>query len=101
MALGAAEVLRWAGTRVWGRARTCAGRAVLLVMPKGPEDCEGLIRAAGERLRWSDSGDWRILCVVRDRESREIAARLGEQYKGLEVCGPKELGQLLDRETGP
>lgn len=98
MALGAAEILRWVSVWLFGKAKACAGQSVLLVLPKGPEDCESLIRAAGERLRWG--GDWRVLCVVKDGESREIAKRLGERYKGLEICGPKELERLLDGEAG-
>lgn len=92
MALGAAEAVRWAVLRVLkGSPR---GRAVILLMPEGPEDCEGLIRAAGERARWAGGG--RMLCVVKDRESREIAERLRGRYKGLEVCGAGELRGRLE-----
>lgn len=93
MALGAAEVVRWAGLRRFKKAGACPGQAVVLVVPSGPEDCECLVRYAGEHMRWS--GSCRMLCVVKDPESREIARRLGEHYKGLEVCGPGELERLL------
>lgn len=99
MALGAAEILRW----VWSLGgekteKAFKGQAVVLVLPEGPGDCECLLRYAGERLRWS--GDCRFMCVVKDPESREIAGRLRERYKGLEVCGPGELERLLGAGTG-
>ena len=90
MALGAGELMGWAVERAFGHGR-CKGRSLLLLMPEGPEECEGLIRqaeASGERFR--------ILCVVGDPESREIALRLRESYKCLEVCAPEELPALLE-----
>lgn len=96
MALGAAEAVRWAGSRRLRVGKACWGQAVVLVLPEGPEDCECLIRYAGEQLR----GDCRFLCVVKDTESREIARRLSERYKGLEVCGPGELERLLGAGAG-
>lgn len=99
MALGAAEVVHWAGSRrLRKEKKTCCGQAVVLVLPEGPEDCECLIRYAGEQMRWGRS--CRFLCVVKDTESREIARRLSERYKGLEVCGPGELERLLGAGAG-
>lgn len=95
MAVGAAEILRWALVR---RDGPCGGQTVVLVLPKGPEDCECLIRHAGENRRWG--GGCRFICVARDPESRDIAGRLGERYKGLEVCGPGELEKLLGAGAG-
>lgn len=99
MAIGAAEILRWA--RSLGAAKTekvCRGQTAVLVLPKDPGNCECLIRYAGERL--CGGGDCRFICVVKDPESREIAGRLSERYKGLEVCGPGELEKLLGAGTG-
>lgn len=94
MALGAAEAVRCAALRVLKGGRGSRGQAVVVLLPQGPEDCEGLIRTAGERTRWS--GGCRMLCVVRDDESREIAERLTGRYKGLEVCGAGELRGRLE-----
>lgn len=89
MAVGAGELIRWAGERAF-RPECCPGRTVLLLLPGSPEDCEGLIRQAAARF-----DGYKALCVVKDRESREIAGRLRERYKMLEVCGPEELERLL------
>ncbi len=100
MAIGAAEVLRWAKGLCRGRiGRNCRGQAAVLVLPEGPEDCECLVRCAGERLR--QDGDLRFICVAKDPESREIAKKLRERYRGLEVCGPGELEKLLGAGAGP
>lgn len=94
MALGAAEAVRCAALRLLKGGRESRGRAVIVLLPQGPEDCEGLIRTAGERMRWS--GGCRMLCAVKDEESREIAERLRGRYKGLEVCGAGELRGRLE-----
>lgn len=94
MALGAAEAVRCAAQRILKGGGDSRGQAVVVLLPEGPEDCEGLIRTAGERTRWS--GGCRMLCVVKDRESREIAERLMGRYKGLEVCGAGELRGRLE-----
>ncbi len=91
MAMGAGELIRWAGERAF-RSECCQGRTLLLLLPEGPGDCEGLIRQAGARF-----DRYRMLCVAGDRETREIAEKLMEEYKTLEVCGPEE----LDRFLGP
>lgn len=98
MAMGAAEILGWAGLRGQRDKKLCRGQTVVLVLPKGPEDCECLVRYAGENARWS--GGCRFICVVRDPESRDIAGKLSERYKGLEVCGPGELEKLLGAGAG-
>ncbi|ASB39879.1 hypothetical protein I5Q82_14045 [Acutalibacter muris] len=94
MAIGTAEIWRWAGGRRMSKTeKACRGQAVVLVLPEGPEDCECLVRCAGERLL--QGGDCRFVCVVKDPESREIGLRLRERYRGLEICGPGELEKLL------
>lgn len=48
MAIGTAEIWRWAGGRRMSKTeKACRGQAVVLVLPEGPEDCECRCGARG------------------------------------------------------
>lgn len=93
MVLGAVEIVRWGSFRLHQPGET--GQMLLLVLPKDGQDCEGLLRAAGERAEWMAlRPPCRLVCVCRDPEAREIAARLQERYQNLEIC--EELEECLE-----
>lgn len=95
MVLGAVEVVRWLGFRLHNRSGP--GEMILLVLPSGSEDCEGLLRAAGERVEWMAlRPGCRLVCVTKDPVAREVAVRLQERYQNLEICGRPE--ECLGRE---
>lgn len=78
-----------------GKFEEC--KFALVVQPAGPQDCEALIRAGGQRVEWMAlKPPCRLICLDSgDPEVRAIAARLALRYPGLELCAPKELPGLL------
>lgn len=101
MVLGAVELVRWLCFRLHNRSHgEGQGGMALVVMPKSAEDCEALLRAAGERLEWMAlKPPCRMVCLdPGSQEAREIALRLSLRYRELEFCRPEE---LVMRLAGP
>ena len=73
------------------------GKLALVLIPTGAGECENLIRTGGQRVAWMAlRPPCRLICLDDGSpETREIAARLALQYRGLELCGPEELAGLL------
>lgn len=96
MVLGAVEVIRWLSVRAhMGTARQTSGQIALVVCPTSPEDCEALVRAAGESLGWT-ALPCRLICVdCGDGEARQIVERLKLRYRELELVVPEELNRAL------
>lgn len=101
MVLGAVELVRrfcfWVHSL--GEEPEENGQMALVVVPAGPEDCEALIRVAGERLEWmSLKPPCRFLCVEPGGEAGEIAERLVQRYRGLELCRLEDLPEVINRK---
>lgn len=99
MILGAAELVRllvfW-----WTRPLT-EKKLTIVVAPKTAEECECVLRAAVERIRWLDlKGPCRLVCVHdgTDREMGKICRLLQLRYPFLRVCKPEELMYNLEEK---
>lgn len=97
MILGAAELARlvafWASRPIKGE------KMALVVAPAGADDCEALVRAAAERVRWMGGGCG-LVCLVGDGEEevRRICRFLSLQYPYLRVCGEDGLVGCIAEE---
>lgn len=100
MVLGAVELVRWFcfWAHSLGGEPEEKGQMALVVIPAGAEDCEALIRVAGERLEWmSLKPPCRFICVAPGGEAGKIADRLALRYKGLESCRLEELPEMFSK----
>ena len=90
LVLGAAELVRlvtfWATRPVDGQG------LALVVAPAGSDDCEALVRAAAERVRWMGCGCGLVCLLPGDSpEASSICRFLQLQYPYLRVCKREDL----------
>lgn len=98
MILGGVELVRWLCFRTFrgGRGRDM-GEMVLLVLPKGPEDCEALVRAAALRVDWMAlRPPCRLACLDPGGETGEILERLQRESHSLERVRREDLPAALE-----
>lgn len=97
MVLGAVELIRcfsfWLHSAGGSRKDGQTGQMALVIVPKGPEDCESLVRAGGERVEWMAlKPPCRLVCLDGgDPKTGEILDRLSLRYRNLERRRPEEL----------
>lgn len=92
MVLGVTELVRL--LVFWWQKPLTGGAFSLLVAPESAEECECVLRAAAERLRWLDlKGPCRLVCVNRngDPEIDKVCRLLALRYPFLRVCKPGEI----------
>lgn len=92
MVFGVTELVRVVA--FWWRRPETARRFTLVVAPEGPGDCEAVVRAVAERVRWLDlAGPCRILCLNlgEDPEVEKICRFLALRYPYLRVCKREDL----------
>lgn len=92
MVLGIGELLRLIA--FWWRRPTSALPFSIVVAPHGPEDCEAVVRAMGERIRWLElKGPCKLVCLNTgdSREIERICRLLALRYPYLEVCKTEDL----------
>lgn len=66
----------------------------VVVVPKGPEDCEMTVRGAAERLqRLEKEGTYRLICLNQreDPEMEKICSLLSLRYPYLQVSKKEDL----------
>lgn len=99
LVLGVTELVRLLAFR-WTKPLT-GGSFALVAAPESGEDCECVLRAAAERIRWLDlKGPCRLVCLNRrgDPEIDSICRFLQLRHPFLTVCRPEELPELLKGE---
>lgn len=90
MILGAAELVRlitfWATRPIGGQ------RMALVVAPAGEDDCEAMVRAVAERVRWMGCGS-SLICLLPEEnpELSSICRFLQLQYPYLRVSQKEDL----------
>ena len=86
MILGAVQLCRFFSFR-WTKSLTKGGLSIL-VRPQSAEECEVVLRAAVERLRWLDcKGPCEVLCLnlQRDPEIDKICRLLSLHFPAVRV----------------
>lgn len=99
MALGAAELVRLAAFR-W-MAPLTGKKFALLIRPDSAEECECVVRAAAERIRWLElKGPCELLCLnpTGDEEIERICRFLRLRYPFLRVCKTCDLVYNLEEK---
>ena len=106
MLLGAVELIRcfsfWLHNGHRAQSGGPPGQMMLVIAPRGPEDCESLVRAGGERVEWMAlRPSCRLVCLDDGNpETEEILERLSARYRDLERKKPEELPGLLAGLSG-
>ncbi len=96
--LGCAELARL--VTFWATRPTGGERLALVVAPEGPEDCEALVRAAAERVRWMGCG-CRLVCLLPEEtpELLSVCRFLQLQYPYLRVSKKEDLVYHIREEA--
>lgn len=97
--LGCAELARLVA--FWATKPAGAERMALVVAPAGPEDCEALVRAGAERVRWMGCGCG-LVCLLPEEtpELYSICRFLQLQYPYLRVSKKEDLVYHIGEEAG-
>ncbi len=101
MVLGAAELVRL--LVFWWTKPLTAEKLTLVIAPESAEECECLLRAAVERIRWLDwKGSCRLVCLNKegDPEIDRICCLLSLRHPFLRVCKPADLVYNLSETDG-
>lgn len=90
MILGAAELVRLIA--FWATRPVGSQKMALVVSPMGEDDCEALVRAAAERIRWMGCG-CKLICLLPEESPRllSICRFLSLQYPYLRVSKKEDL----------
>lgn len=103
MVLGITELVRL--VVFWWVRPEKPGEFTIVVAPRGPEECEALVRAAAERMRWLDlKGPCGLICLNRDEneETLRICRFLALRYPYLKVSKQEDLVyNILKTEKAP
>ncbi len=97
MILGGVELVRLLVFH-WTRPLTDR-KFTLIVSPETAEECECVLRAAAERIRWMDmKSPCRLICLnpSGDGEIDKICRLLRLRYPFLRVCKPEDLVYNLE-----